>query len=212
MNAFTEVPPAARGPVVWAVVAVVSLGASPASAGAQEYHVDRSADRSVTFSSHASALEFQGVTDKIDGYVLMNGKRLSADTGGDGTKLYLEVDLASLDTGIGMRDRHMRDEYLEVDKYPYASYEGHILRTSVLSGGGFRVTATGTLSLHGVSHDREIACDVTPAGEGYRARCAFDVLLSDYDIEIPKVMFLKLANEIQIALDFSVAPAEASRP
>jgi hypothetical protein len=42
---------------------------------------------------------------------------------------------------------------------------------------------------------------------GYRALCAFEVLLSDHQIEIPKVMFLKLANEISLELDFVVTPA-----
>lgn len=212
MRTLSPIPRSASGPLAWAVAGVLALGTGPASAGAQEYHVDRSADRKVTFTSRAASLDFQGVTDGIDGYVLLNERPLSETTGGDGTELYFEVDLGSLDTGIGMRDRHMRDDYLEVKEYPYASYKGHIVRVSPSSGGGFQVTADGTLTIHGTSHDRQIACDVTSQGTGYHARCAFDVLLSDYDIEIPKIMFLKLANEIQLALDFSVVPAEGSRP
>ena len=36
------------------------------------------------------------------------------------------------------------------------------------------------------------------------------MLLSDHDIEIPKVMFLKLANEIQVEVEFTVSPAGKS--
>jgi polyisoprenoid-binding protein YceI len=211
MRTPTLTPRSVPAPVACALAVALSLGAAT-SAGAQEYHVDRSADRKVTFTSRASSLEFEGVTDGIDGYVLLAEKRLSPDASGDATELYFEVDLSGLDTGIGMRNRHMRDNYLEVGKYPYATYKGRIERVAPSSAGGFKVTASGSLTIHGVSHDREIACDVSPEGSGYEAHCAFDVLLSDYDIEIPKIMFLKLANEIQLALDFSVMPAEGSHP
>jgi hypothetical protein len=36
------------------------------------------------------------------------------------------------------------------------------------------------------------------------------VLLSDHDIEIPSVMFLKLNNEVQLTLDFYIEPVEGS--
>jgi len=78
---------------------------------------------------------------------------------------------------------------------------------SVLSTGGYRVDTTGTLSIHGVEREVRIPCDVSPAGAGYRAFCSFQVRLSDYDIEIPRVMFLKLADEIRLELDFTLRPA-----
>jgi polyisoprenoid-binding protein YceI len=139
--------------------------------------------------------------------VLLDGAALSPDTGGPDTELYFEVDVGSLDTGIGLRNRHMRDNYLEVKDHPYASFGGTITRVAELSGGGFRVTAAGGMSIHGVERPMEIPCDVGVRGDGYRARCSFQVLLTDFDIEIPRVMFLKLANEIRLELDFSVVPA-----
>jgi polyisoprenoid-binding protein YceI len=174
---------------------------------AQELDVDPSADRVVRFVSRSQVDEFEGVTDRIDGYVLLDGQPLSASTRRDATELYLEVDLASIDTGIGLRNRHMRDNYLEVDKYPYASFKGSIGVVQPSADGGGKVTASGTFTIHGVSRERDITCDVSPVGEGYHAECAFGVLLSDHDIEIPRVMFLKLANEIRVEVEFTVSPA-----
>lgn len=195
------------GRLGFAVVALpVAVGAWD-RLGAQEYQVDLGSPREVRFISRASIEEFEGVTDRIDGYILLDGAPLGPESGGPDTELYFEVDLASLDTGIGLRNRHMRDNYLEVGDYPYASFAGSIARVAALSGGGFRVTASGVMSIHGVEREMQIPCDVTPRGEGYRARCSFQVRLSDHDIEIPRVMFLKLANEVRLELDFSVAPA-----
>ncbi len=179
---------------------------SPMSATSQEFHVDRDADNEVRFISRTPLDEFDGVTDRIDGYVLLDGPRLQEGAPQE-SQLYLEVDLGSLDTGIGLRNRQMRDHYLEVEKFPYAFLEATIDRVEAEDDGVFHVTAQGVLNIHGVEREVNIPCDVSDRGEGYRVRCTFNVLLSDFDIEIPKIMFLKLADEIRLELDFAVLPA-----
>jgi polyisoprenoid-binding protein YceI len=169
--------------------------------------VDLEADNLVRFISRASIQEVEGVTDRIDGYVLLSSERLSTTFVRSETEFYFEVDLASLDTGISLRNRHMRDNYLEVRDYPYVTLEGSIASVEAAPGGGFRVEGIGRMGLHGIERVVSTPCEVAEEGEGYRARCAFQVLLSDYGIKIPRVMFLKLANEIQIELDFHLKPA-----
>ena len=180
---------------------------SPMNAIGQEFHVDRNADREVRFTSRAPIEEVVGVTDRVDGYVLLNGPRLEAGSAPEGTQLYLEVDLASLDTGLGLRNRQMRDNYLEVEEFPYAFLDATIGEVAAVAAGVFRVTAQGVMDIHGVAREMDIACDVSERGEGYGVRCTFTVLLSDFDIEIPRIMFLKLANEVRLELDFTVRPA-----
>ena len=197
--------PGRAGVMGLGVALAIFAGAAPASA--QEFQVDQARDRLVRFISRASIEELDGVSDRIDGYVLLDGAMLGPETGGDDTEFYLEVDLASLDTGIGLRNRHMRDNYLQVGKFPFATFAGHIVRTEQTSSGDFRVTASGGLTIHGVARPRELTCRVTPAGGGYRVVCDFEVLLTDHQIEIPKIMFLKLANEIRLELDFTVTAA-----
>jgi len=186
----------------------------PRPSAAQEYHVDRDAENVVRFLSDATIDDFEGVTDRIDGFVRLGGAGGSGEAGSGlavgataGSDFYLEVDLASLDTGIRLRNRHMRDNYLETGRFPYASFAGSFARVSAAPGGGFTVVGGGELSIHGVNRAANIVCAVDPSGTGYRARCSFAVLLSDYDIDIPKVMFMKLANEIRVELDFLVVPA-----
>ena len=186
---------------------VVLLGlAVPVGSAAQEYHVDVGADNVVRFISEATIEDFEGVTERIDGFIVLgDGGLVSGATAG--SEFYLEVDLGSLDTGIGLRNRHMRDNYLETDRFPYATFSGSFAEVGEGDGGWMRVTGGGDLGIHGVSKSVEIVCEVAPSGGGFRARCAFEVLLSDFDIEIPKVMFMKLANEIRLELDFFVARA-----
>ena len=195
----------AAGGVLVTLALLTAVG--PASAQ-QEYRVDLTAERSVTFTSSASIEEFEGVTDRIDGMVRLDTSALNAESGGDGTEFFFEVDLTSLDTGIGLRNRHMRDNYLEVKEHPFAAFGGRVARAAPLSDGAYRITVQGVFGVHGVEQDRAMTCDLSPVGAGYRVQCTFSALLSDHDIEIPSVMFLKLNNEVQLNLDFRVIPVE----
>lgn len=183
-----------------------SLLLGSATVSAQEYHVALDSENSVRFISRAPLEEFDGVTDRIDGYVLLNQGGLEGSDGGEDTEFYFEVDLASLDTGIGLRNRHMRDNYLEVEKYPYATFKGRIESVESAQAGRFRVTAQGVMSIHGRERELSFPCNIARSGDGYRTTCSFEILLTDFDIEIPKIMFLKLADEIRIELDFAVEP------
>lgn len=190
----------------WVVVLVSTAGALRAQE-VLEFDVDPTGTRRVTFTSRTEVNSFEGVTDRIDGYVVLPSTALSAGMATAGSELYFEVDLASLDTGIGLRNRHMRDDYLQVEKFPYAKYKGGLDTVTADGDGGFRVTATGTMNIHGVDRPIAVPCDVGALARGYRVRCTFHLLLSDFDIEIPKLMFLKLANQIDLKVGFSVKPA-----
>lgn len=194
-----------RAPLL--VPGLLALATSAGVAGGQEFDVDHQAKNLVRFVSRTTVQSFDGTTDRIDGYVLLGRTPLGPASAG-GSELYFEVDLASLDTGIGLRNRHMRDEYLEVARYPFATYQGRVVQVDSADG-GVRVTSQGTFSLHGVDKTMRISCDVVGAGDGYRATCAFPVRLSDFNVAIPRVMFLKLADEIELNLDFTVAPVKS---
>lgn len=192
---------------VFPSLALVAGGLVPAGAAAQEYQVDLGKSRSVRFVSDAPFEDFEGITERIDGYVLLEEGSLRAGDAVAGGELYFEVDLASLDSGIGLRDRHMRENYLETERFPYARYSAEIEGARVDSGGGWIVNASGTFQVHGVGRPLSVECLVSPAGGGYRMRCEFQVRLPEHDIEIPSLMFLKISEVVELAVDFHVSPA-----
>ena len=160
-----------------------------------ELNVDKQSSNQVKFISNAPIEKFEGVTDKIDGYVLWAG-----DTITDSSEFYFEVDLNSLDTGIGLRNRHMRENYLETDNYRFASYFGAISHVEKDSSGSLNITAAGTFKLHGIEKPLELAVLAKKAGGAYIVETHFAVALSDYDIKVPKLMFMKVEENMAVSV------------
>lgn len=166
-----------------------------ASAIAAEYYVDKSKKENlVKFTSKMQIEDFDGTTSKIDGY-FKHGEKL------EGGEVYFEVDLNSVTTGMGLRDRHMRDNYLHTAKYPKTSYKGTISQVTD-KGSYYEVVIDGNMNLHGVYKAKQVKGTLTKGENSLRVKTNFWVKLPDYKIEIPQLMFAKINENIELNLDF----------
>jgi len=175
-----------------AVVLVVSLAASPALA--TEFVVKPGSPNQVIFTSKAATETFTGKTDRMEGRIV-----LDPGEPGDSIEVRITVDMTSLDTGIGKRDQHMRDNHLETKTYPTAVFEGASLLDPAelvfATGATVPVEVEGTFTLHGVSRRLRVTVNVTLRDDTTLAfETGFPVLLADYNISRPKFLFLKLAE------------------
>lgn len=173
---------------------------------AGEYNVDQSKQNMVKFISDAPVEDFEGTTAKIDGYIYWEGDDLTGKS-----NLHFEVDLRTLDTGIGLRNRHMRENYLHTDKYPYAVYKGKVISAEKQSNNDIKVTTEGKMTIHGITKGMKIHGTVTPSGEGYRLKSNFSVKLPDYNIEVPKLMFMRISEKIDLVCDFYVMKKKSDK-
>lgn len=139
----------------------------------------------VNFLSEASLSEFNGVSDKLHGLINLSGNVLD-----------FYVDLNTLDTGIGLRDKHMRDNYLETEKYPFAEFSGKFNAIPGLAiGSKIPVTANGKFKIHGVERPIQVKGTLSKNAKGeLELEAGFEVLLSDYKIPVPKLIFYELAE------------------
>lgn len=169
------------------------------SALAGEYHVVPSGKNEVKFISDAPIEDFEGVTSQIDGYMYWDDDDMLKNC-----ELYFEVDLNSVDTGISLRNRHMRENYLETDKFPTTHFKGKILRVQNDSTNQSKVLVQGKMFIHGVERDKTVEGLLIKTGDGYRVKCNFTIKLSDYKINIPSIMFYKINEEMQLSVNFRV--------
>ena len=161
-----------------------------------EHQVDKSKKNVVKFISDAPVEDFEGITSSIDGYML--GEK------GDfkGTEFYFEVDLNTVDTDNGLRNRHMRENYLHTDKYPMTTFEGKIIESKKIDEKHYEVKAKGMFQVHGVSKEKTIEADIYVYGEIYHVKTKFVVTLTDHKIEVPSLMLVKIDPDIDLRLDF----------
>jgi len=168
---------------------------------AVEYYVQKGDNNEVKFISKAPVEDFEGVTNSIDGYLKSNKDDFSEG------EVYFEVDLRKLNTGIGLRDRHMRENYLHTDKYPYANYTGKIYKSTKINDNSFEVEANGKFKVHGIEKDTYIKATIT-TGAIPNVKTAFYASLPDHNIEVPSLMFQKISDKMKVTVDFNLKLAK----
>jgi len=163
----------------------------------------------VSFHSEATVESFDGATQKVDGQVVVD-----PDAPGTGSSAWFQVDLASLDTGMELRNQHMRQNHLHTDKHPFTRFEMKGMEgamPALKAGQTARLTARGDFTLHGVTVSRSVPVDVTwypdggkdakSAGEVLHVVCRFDVALKEHKIPRPEFLFMKVAESMQVTVD-----------
>ena len=176
----------------------------PARALAGRYAIAPGEPNLVRFDSKAPAESFSGKTRKISGRIEVNPARLA-----DSVFVEVEVNMATLDTGIELRNRHMRDDHLETATYPRAVFRSTRLlgpsQPALSEGGKTTFTLEGTLTLHGVAQTVQVPVEaelVAKDGKtGVHAVVHFQVKLSDYKVPRPQFLFLRLDEVQRITVD-----------
>lgn len=190
-------------PMSAAALVLGLLGAGADLAGARDYQIVPGIDDTlVRFDSKATLESFSGETHRVSGRI-----GLVTSSIGDSIHVVVEVEMASLDTGIDKRNRDMRENHLETERYPAARFAG----ASVRAGAGSQLTPgvpldleiEGTFTLHGVTRRMRVPVTLTAMGDGraLHAVSRFSVRLEDYAIERPRFLFMKLAEEQIVTVD-----------
>jgi polyisoprenoid-binding protein YceI len=106
-----------------------------------------------------------------------------------------------------LQREHFNENYIESDKFPEASFDGKIIEdVDLTKEGTYTVRAKGNFSIHGVSQERIIKSDVVVKDGKINIHSAFSVLLSDYNIPIPKVVKDKLSEDIKVDVTTTLQP------
>ncbi len=144
---------------------------------------------------------FDATTTALSGALTADGNDPAALNG------TLTVDLRTLDTGINLRNEHLRENYLEVTKGP--EFDRATLSEIHLTGvdpdapegkGSF----TGVLRLHGVTKTVTGTIDVRQAGADVHVKASFPVNLADYSIRKPRYLGVGVKDTVTVEVAFAV--------
>ncbi|HKK38539.1 MAG TPA: YceI family protein [Cryomorphaceae bacterium] len=106
-----------------------------------------------------------------------------------------------------LQQEHFHENYMESETHPKATFVGKILSPFASGTQPFTLQVKGKLKIHGVEQNRiiEVKCRWTENGN-LLAEARFIVPLEDHDIEIPRIVYRKIAEEIQVSVSAELSP------
>ena len=112
-----------------------------------------------------------------------------------------KVPLKNLDSGIELRDEHMKNKYLAVGQFPEAILKVDSLKVDA-SKDQKAIPFTGTLTLHGVAKPVTGEAQVEARETRYAVDAKFNIKLSEYGIDIPRYAGITFADNVDINVRF----------
>lgn len=101
-----------------------------------------------------------------------------------------------------LQREHFNENYMESDVYSEAVFSGRIIEEiDFEKEGEYTLRAKGKLSIHGVSNERIIKSEVVVEKNEILLTAFFTVLLEEHDIDIPRIVYQKIAEEIEVKVE-----------
>jgi polyisoprenoid-binding protein YceI len=195
-------PPAALSSPSASLAGSPGSTAAPASGFEGEWALDTTSgaldDGTATYAGYRIDEELSGIganvaagrTQQVQGSLTIEGTQVTA--------LDITVDLTTLRSDDERRDEQLKERGLQTAAFPTASFTltepidvGH----EPTAGEEIDATATGELTLHGVTRTVEVPVRAQWTGSRIEVVASFDIALTDYQIEKPSsFMILSIAD------------------
>jgi polyisoprenoid-binding protein YceI len=184
------------------LLSILLLAAPVALAQSRTYEI-KAGDKSVAqFHAEDSYDTFDGTTKKVTGTIVADA---AAPTS---ASVNLTVNVDSLDTGVGLRNKEMRERYLQTPKFPDATFKSVSIEgpASIAANAPADLKITGDFTLHGVTKRLTIPVRVVLIPDGrIHATSQFNVHMPDFGIDVPKNVLVTVNDDVPVRLDIWAA-------
>lgn len=122
-------------------------------------------------------------------------------------ELMVRVPINQFEFQNKLMQQHFNENYLESDRYPYATFKGKMSPAIDFSKDGvYDVSAVGVLSLHGVDQKRTLTGKLSVNKGELKLETRFNIALADHKIDIPRLVFNKIAERIAVHATLNYLP------
>jgi hypothetical protein len=177
------------GKVLFLIFSILSF-----SVFGQKYSVEKS---TVTFFSEATVEDITAETKGARGI-------LDTETG----EIAFSILIREFKFAKSLMQEHFNEKYLESEKFPKSTFQGKIEGYSMTVSGPQPATASGKLTLHGVTKEINVPGTVEVGQDQVVMRSKFVVKLEDYAVKIPKLLWQNIAEQVEVSVDFTFKPYE----
>lgn len=142
-----------------------------------------------------------GKTSKVSGSVTFAANTITAAE--------ITVKVGDIATDSGSRDEYFRTSALETDIYPDATFAltKPIAATDLSDGEVASFTASGTLTMHGVTKTVSVPMKAALAGKGAEVSGSIPVTFADYKVAAPSLGFVTVEKKGSVEFLVKAAPA-----
>ena len=151
----------------------------------------------ISFYSHAAIEDIKAENTKASSV-------FDAATG----NIAFSVPIKDFEFAKTLMQEHFNEKYLETEKFPKSTFEGKIVGFDASKKGPQSVKAQGKIILHGVTRNLDIPGTLEVQGNRIRMKSVFVAKLVDYNIMRPEIMFQKIAEQVDVTVDFTFKPYE----
>jgi polyisoprenoid-binding protein YceI len=177
-----NLPAFSRSALVTLALAAAFTGAltSSATAANRLYRISSSIAATAEFNFSVTLIPVPGRINAVTAALSFDPQNLAKTSG------TVNVALAKLDTGIGLRDEHARG-YIGADKHPNAVFTltRIVGATALVAGKEVKATVLGRFELNGVAIPLSAPITLKLIGKQVNVSTAFTVTLADHNISIP---------------------------
>ena len=147
--------------------------------------------------------EFDGSKAAFEPIKAKNNSSISIidiESGGIAALIYIK----DFDFRLGLMQEHFNENYLESNKFPKSTFEGDIkdFDFNKLTNDFKNYSIQGKLTIKGVTQIVNTEAQLRLIDEKLELKCNFNILLSDFKIKIPRVVFKKIDEKVKINLNF----------
>ena len=175
-----------------ALIALLALAAMPLTAAEQRLVLDPQ-NTEVSFDLEATGHDIHGLVTLESGEVTFD-----LDSGTASGAIVLDV--AHAVTGNASRDRTMRGDVLEAERFPTIEFMPGMVTGSLAAEGSSQLTLHGVVRLHGDPHPLALPATVEVHGDHVTATASFVIPYQEWGLSDPSVLFLKVAKVVAVTV------------
>lgn len=168
------------------------------------------------YYTNTGITEFDGSKAAFEPIKAKNNSSISAINVSNGNIAAL-IKIKDFEFRLGLMQEHFNENYLESYKYPKSTFEGNIeLSTGSIFDGNTEIfnynlvdenfmdiIIKGQLTIKGVTKDIIATGKIKKIENDLNLISSFSVKLSDFNIKIPKVVFMKIDEVVKINLNYN---------
>ncbi|MGB3589945.1 MAG: YceI family protein [Tunicatimonas sp.] len=124
-------------------------------------------------------------------------------------EVVVSMDMQAFEFDKSLMQEHFNENYVESEKYPKAIFKGTFTNGSTIDptkNGEYAVAVEGTMTIHGVTQPVTTEGTIIVNGPSINAKTKFIVKVADHDIDIPKIVFHNIAEEVEVTVDIKYSP------